>query len=252
MVEEALPFLLKKFLSALVLPPLGLLLMAMVGAILLRRRPRLGGVLAAVGLLGLLLLSLPPTPRWLMAGLEPEAPVSDQALAGAQAIVILAGGNYYDAPEYGGRDTVGRYTLERLRYGARLQRRTGLPLLVSGGAPGGGRPEAETMKEVLERDFQVPVTWTETASRDTAENAAFAATLLRQAGIRRIVLVSHGWHMRRAVGLFQRQGLEVAAAATGFTTAAPAASLSLPSAAALERSSIALHEWLGYLVQRLR
>lgn len=247
-----LMFLLKKLLAALALPPPGLILLALLGLVLLRRRPRLGGGLAGLALLGLLALSLPPVAVALMAGLEPRAAVSAEELGRAQAIVVLGGGNYYAAPEYDGADTVGRYTLERIRYGARLQRQTALPLLVTGGAPMGGRPEGEAMKEVLERDFGVPVTWVEATSRDTGENAAHSAAVLRQAGIVRIALVSHAWHLRRARELFERQGFEVIAAPTAFTTPAPRPALApLPSLRALERSSIALHEWLGILVQQL-
>jgi hypothetical protein len=35
--------------------------------------------------------------------------------------------------EYGG-DTLGRLTLERVRYGARVAKKTGLPVLVAGGS----------------------------------------------------------------------------------------------------------------------
>lgn len=244
-------FYVKKLLSALVLPPLGLILLAFFGLWLTRRHPRLGRGVAAVALLALAALSLPPVADALMHGLETSAPVSAQMLARAQAIVILGGGNYAAAPEYGD-DTVSRWTLERVRYGAHLQARSGLPILVSGGAPFGGRPEGETMKEAIERDFHGQVQWMENASRDTAENAAYSATILKSAGIKRIVLVSHGWHLPRAVELFERQGLEVIAAPTVFSTPGPSLfARALPSAAWLHQSSMALHEWLGILVEHL-
>lgn len=244
-------FYLKKLLSALVLPPLGLILFAFFGLWLARRHPRLGRSIAAIALLGLAALSLPPVADALMHGLESRPPISAQQLARAQAIVILGGGNYPAAPEYGD-DTVNRWTLERVRYGAQLQKRSGLPILVSGGAPFGGRPESETMKEAIERDFHGRVQWVESASRDTAENAAYSATMLKAAGVTRIALVSHGWHLPRAVELYERQGLEVLAAPTVFSTPSPSLfARALPSAASLNQSSMALHEWLGILVQRL-
>ena len=206
----------KKLISALVLPPIGPLLLAFWGLWLGRRHPRLGRGIALVALLGLLALSLPPVAGVLMRGLENRPPITAPDLARAQAIVILGGGNYHVAPEYGG-DTVSRWTLERVRYGVYLQKRSGLPILVTGGAPFGGRPEGETMKEVVERDFGGKVKWVERASRDTAENAAYSARLLRADGISRIALVSHGWHLPRAVELFERQGLEVLPAPTGST-----------------------------------
>ncbi|MFH1603009.1 MAG: YdcF family protein [Pseudomonadota bacterium] len=244
-------FYLKKFLSAIVLPPFGLILFAFFGLWLTRRHPRLGRSIAAIALLGLAALSLPPVADALMHGLENRPPISARELARAQAIVILGGGTYAAAPEYGG-DTVNRWTLERVRYGAQLQKRSGLPILVSGGAPFGGRPEGEAMKEAIERDFHGRVQWLDNASRDTAENAAYSATILKAASVKRIALVSHGWHLPRAVELYERQGLEVLAAPTGFSTRAPSLfAQALPSADSLYKSSIALHEWLGILVQHL-
>ncbi len=245
-------FYLKKLLSALALPPFNLILLALVGLWLSRRYPRSGRSLAAVALLGLAALSMPPVGDALMHSLERRPPISVQELARAQAIVILGGGEYYAAPEYGAAATVNRWSLERVRYGVHLQKRAKLPILVTGGAPFGGKPEAETMQEVIVRDFHGEVRWVETESRDTAENAAYSAPLLKSAGISRIALVSHGWHLERAIELFRRQGLEVLPAPMGYTTAPPSAfAQALPSVGALQNSYMALHEWLGIFVQRV-
>ena len=108
------------------------------------------------------------------------------------------------------------------------------------------------MREVIEREFHGQVKWEETSSRDTAENAAFSAAVLKKAGIKRVALVTHGWHLRRAVPLFQRQGIEVLPAPTGFTTSPESIFAQiLPSGSALEESSVALREWLGILAQHL-
>ena len=248
-------FLLKKILTALILPPTGPVLLALCGLWLARscksRRWQHGGTaLAALSLLGVLLLSLPLVGNALMAPLESHAPITPAQLQRAQAIVILAGGTYFAAPEYGG-DTVGYATLERLRYGARLARESRLPLLVTGGAPTGGRPEGEMMREVLENDFGVKVRWAETAARDTTENASLSAAMLRAAGVTRIALVSHGWHLTRAIALFEKQGLEVTAAPTAFSTGSPSlVEELLPGGLRLSRW--ALKEYLGQLYNRLK
>ncbi|MDP2810799.1 MAG: YdcF family protein [Rhodocyclaceae bacterium] len=247
-------FLLKKLLVALILPPTGPLLLALFGLWLTRsksRRWREGGLwLTALSLLGLLVLSLPVVGTALMAPLEPHPPIRPEQLQRVQAIVILGGGSYFAAPEYGG-DTVSNATLERLRYGARLARDSGLPLLVTGGAPFGGRPEAESMREVLEQDFGVKVRWVEAASRDTAESASLSAPMLKAAGVTRIALISHGWHLPRAISLFGKQGLEVTPAPTAFSTSPPSPVAGfLPGA--LGNSRQALHEYLGQLYNRLK
>lgn len=248
-------FLLKKLLAALILPPTGPLLLALCGLWLTRatksRLWRNGGfTLASLSLLGLLLLSLPVVGRALMAPLEPHAPISPAQLRQVQAIVILGGGSYHAAPEYGG-DTVSHATLERLRYGVRLARASGLPLLVTGGAPFGGRPEGESMREALEQDFGVKVRWVESVSRDTAENASLSAPLLKAAGITRIALLSHGWHLPRAIPLFEREGLAVIPAPTLFSTGSPSLFESLLPGDGLGLSRMALHEYLGRLADHL-
>ena len=244
-------FYLKKLLSSLVLPPFSLILLALFGLWLSRKHARTGRAIATFALLGLIALSLPPVADGLMHSLESQPAISAQKLARAQAIVILGGGIYPAAPEYGG-DTVSRWSLTRVRYGAYLQKRSGLPILVTGGAPFGGRPEGEVMKETIEREFHGQVKWVESKSRDTAENAAYSAAMLKAAGISRIALVSDGWHLPRAIELFQRQGLEVLPAPTGFATPSPSRfARALPSAGALADSNLALHEWLGIFVQRL-
>lgn len=247
-------FLLKKILAALILPPAGPILLALCGLWLSRtggRRWQHGGVwLASLALFGLLLLSLPIVGNALMAPLEPHPPITQQQLQRVQAIVILGGGSYHVAPDYGG-DTIGYATLERLRYGARLARESRLPLLVTGGAPFGGRPEAESMREALEQDFGVKVRWVEAASRDTAENADLSAPMLKAAGVTRIALVSHGWHLPRAVALFEARGLEVAPAPTAFSTGSPSLLENLLPAG-MTRSRWALNEYLGQLYNRLK
>ncbi|BAO30936.1 YdcF family protein [Sulfuritalea hydrogenivorans] len=246
-------FLLKKLLTTLILPPAGPILLAFLGLWLMRsqsRRWRNGGLwLAILSLAGLLLLSMPIVGKALMAPLEQYPPISAAQLQRAQAIVILGGGSYF-APEYGG-DTVGSATLERLRYGARLARQSRLPLLVTGGAPTGGRPEGELMRDTLEQDFGVKVRWVETASRDTTENASLSAPLLKAAGISRIALVSNGWHLPRAIPLFAKQGLEVTPAPMAFISGES----SLPTAllpGGLGASREALHEYLGQLYNRIK
>lgn len=165
------------------------------------------------------------------------------------AIVILGGGRKSSAPEYSGVDTVSKFTLERLRYGAWLQRRTGLPVLVSGGSPlSENIPEAHLMKAVLENDFHVPVQWIEDKSHTTFENATFSQTLLAQANIQHIYLVTHAWHMPRSIDVFKQAGLTITPAPTAFATPSlleRGGYAWIPAARALEVSNLALHEMAG-------
>lgn len=237
--------------AGLLLPPLNLLLLGAVGYGQLRRRPRLGRGLIGIALLGLWLLCTPFVAQRLLATLEiPYRPITGDE---AEAIVILGGGLHPDAMEYGGGATLHARTLERVRYGAWLYRKIGKPILVTGGAPEGDEPEGRVMREVLEREFGVPVTWVEERSDNTRENARFSAGILRQAGIGRIYLVSHVWHLPRAIQEFERAGLAVVPAGTGYQPVGEIRPLDfLPNASALGTSYYACHEWVGLLWYRLR
>lgn len=247
-------FILKKVLAALLLPPLGPLLLIALGQYLLPRRPRLGKTVAWSGLVLSLLLILPASVDLLLAPLEDYPVLAPAAARDAQAIVILAGGRRRNAPEYGG-ETLNRLTLERVRYGARLARQTGLPLLVTGGTVlTEGTPEALLMRDALERDFLVPVRWTESASRDTRENAAYSAQILKQSGVRRIVLVTHAVHLRRAQAEFAAAGIETIPAPTAFLRSPADRGTVLnefPNASTAYAGWYAVHEWLGLLAHRL-
>jgi uncharacterized SAM-binding protein YcdF (DUF218 family) len=242
---------LKAVFKALVLPPAGPLLVAAVGLALWHRRPRLARALATLGVGALLLMSLPIVAAALLMAASDARVLDPAAAREAQAIVILAGGLRRDAPEYGG-DTLGRLSLERTRYGAKIARETGLPVLVTGGPYGRTRPEAHVMRDVLEREFGVRVQWVEDRARTTRENAHFSAQILRPLGIERVVLVVHAFDVPRARLEFERAGLRVLPAPTVLPRLAVAGVADfLPSAAALQSSYYALYELFGYAGVRL-
>lgn len=246
-------FWLKKLVSALVQPPLAPLLLIAFGLVLASRRRRAGLALAWIGVAVALFLVWPASVGWMLAGLETDPPLAASAARDADAIVIVGAGKRRFAPEFGG-ETVNRLALERLRYGARLARDTGLPVLVSGGAPTGERPEAELMKRTLESDFGVPVRWAETRSLDTRQNAEFSAPMLKAAGVRRVLLVTHAAHMPRTRAEFEAQDIDVVAAPTawlGKLDTSDQVLTALPSASSAYAGWYAVHEWLGLLAARL-
>jgi uncharacterized SAM-binding protein YcdF (DUF218 family) len=170
------------------------------------------------------------------------------SLPPADAIVVLAGGIYRKAPEYGG-DTVDGYVLERLRYAAKLYRQTGKPILVTGGSTYGDTiPESQAMKESLESDFHVPVQWIEEQSRTTQENASYSAALLHKQGVRTVYLVTHATHMPRAIQAFTQEGIQVVPTPTMFATLRKRRTLDfLPNSGSLDTTANIIHEWAGRL-----
>lgn len=234
-------------LSACLLPPLNFLLLAVAGMVLSFKRRRLGLLLMSVGLGSLYACSSFGIAGPLLGRFERAfGPPPLAQLREGEVIVVLGAGTYFAAPEYG-EDTVSRFTLERLRWAARLHRATGLPVLVSGGrALDAATPEARQMAKALGEDFQVSVRWLEDQSRNTLESARNTGKLLAPLRVRRVVLVTHAAHMRRARLVFERAGLEVIAAPTGFTTPGPASALNyLPSTEGMLAARVLFHEAIG-------
>jgi uncharacterized SAM-binding protein YcdF (DUF218 family) len=225
----------KPALTALLLPPVPLLLLIVVGARLILRRRGLGWTLVLLGVLALGLLStrgaavilrdqvLRPPPALDEANLEA---LKRQVRAGEPiAIVVLGGGRRAFAPEYGVAD-LETASLERLRYGIWLARRTGAPLGFSGGVgwEAGGRQrgsaatEAEIAARIARQEHDLPLRWVDSESRDTRENAILMVGQLQRAQVRTVVVVTHGWHMPRALHQFTAaagDGLRVVPAPMG-------------------------------------
>ena len=247
------------FIAAFLLPPLSLLLVLALGLFLLYRRRKYAKplLLAAFGLLWL--ASTPYFAEGALHLLEARTTALDVQHSNGQpqaadAIVILGGGTYFHAPEYAGQDTVNEQTLLRLRYGAMLQRETGKPILVTGGKPfGNSVSEAQQMRASLEQDFRIPVRWAEGASDNTFENARYSFQTLQKAGIKKIYLVTHAWHMPRSADVFRRAGFEVVEAPAAFTTRYRVDLLAfLPRAESLRDSKFFVHEVIGLLWYRVK
>lgn len=237
-------------LAVVLLPPLNFLLLATFAVLVARWRPRLARVLLITALVGGYLMSTTAFSGRCLRYLENTVPSATMGALGAltdatTAIVVLGGGSYHNAPEYGG-DTVSPTTLARVRWAARLYRKLHVPVLVSGGNPAGTvTSEAEQMRDTLAEDFAVRVEWVEDLSRDTYESAHNAWKILGTQH-RRIILVTHAAHMPRAMMIFRQVGFEVTPAATGYTTATTASLRDfIPSALGLNDSRIILHEIIG-------
>ena len=264
---------LKPVLAALVLPPVPFLALALAGAALVRRRPRASRWLVVVGCLGAWLGCCSGAARWIeQAFLDEPAPLSAAQRADLKAraatgqslaIVVLGGGMDARASEYANAD-LGGASLKRLRYALWLGRETGIPVAASGGRGWAASDttvpaEATRMAEVARDEFGVALRWIEPASRDTHENATATLALLQPAGVREIVLVTHGWHMPRALREFRAAAAAQAASSPiAITPAAmgqsgPADSAFTrwtPSGIGLDRMQLVLHEVLGRAIDR--
>lgn len=232
-------------------PPVVLILVALAGALLGLVRGRLGATIALAAIFSLYALATPSLSSWLLRRAEAGVPEQPD-FAGAQAIVVLGADVRQGAD--GELDSLGPYTAERLVYAAEAYRRLQLPVAVSGG-PGNHSnvPAGDLMKAALEQLFAIPVKWDENRSGTTWENAVDTKPLLAAAGVTKVVIVTHAWHMRRALWAFDRVGL------SAMPWPAPRTALQtreiadfLPRASALQESFFALHELIGGAYYRLR
>lgn len=253
----------KPLLTALVLPPVPWLALILAGAWMLRRRPASGWSCVLIGVAGLWLSCTTAVGEALLRPLVAQHPALTaqqvQALRGSGpgAIVVLGGGRDAYAPEYDAADLT-PLAAARLRYGLWLAAQTGWPVAFSGGvghASRDGAPEARIAAEVAQRDFGRKLRWVEAESRDTRENAERSVALLHAAGVRQLVIVTHGWHMPRSLRAFraaaQRQQVSISLVPAPMGLAADdlrGALRWLPSWLGLRLTTTALREQLGWLV----
>jgi uncharacterized SAM-binding protein YcdF (DUF218 family) len=208
----------KPFLTAWLLPPLPFLGLAVMGLWLLRRGRR-GVATAALACAWLGIWassSWTVTHAFMEAVLSPPPPLALQDLkqqfkrsptdARKTAVWVLGGGREDIAPEYG-RASLRPLALMRLRYGIWLGRELGVGVGFSGGvghAGAEGDSEAAIAQTIATQEFQLPLTWLESSSRDTLENARLSLPVLKAAGMERVIVVTQDWHMPRSMANFER------------------------------------------------
>ncbi|MEI7464730.1 MAG: YdcF family protein [Burkholderiales bacterium] len=169
------------------------------------------------------------------------------------AILVLGGGVEPYAPEYG-MSNLSSTSVASLRYGLWLGRETGWPVGFSGGTGWGnqsGAAEADVAARIAAQEFGHPLRWVEAEARDTRENASRSLQLLHASGVRHVLLVTRGWHMQRAKALFDTaaadSGIRIEAAPMALAKNVDIPQLSwLPTSTGFERVRLVLREWLGW------
>jgi len=221
--------------------------------------PRVGRCLVLLGTLMLLVFSSPLLANALTYSLESRVPVPAQdALSTLDVIVVLGGGGYPSGGFREEAELVGR-AYPRLYHGVRLFLQGHARLLAfCGGAIGeGAESEAEIMK-AMAMQLGVPEDriLTETTSANTMQNVTRLAELLPAGSGRRIGLVTSATHMLRSARTFTSQFPDdtiVPVPVHHQYDPSPWRIRDLrPSVTALERSTAAIHEWIGLLWYAIR
>ena len=186
-------------------PPTILITLCVVGALIALRWRIAGLAVLLASSLVLFAVATPAVSSWLLRQAEAGLP-SQVDFRGAQAIVVLGGGM---RPGTAARFPIGCATA---RMSAWHLPPTPITSCICRSRSAAGRrhghaSEAALMKAALESEFGVPVAWLEDQSLTTWENAVFSAAMLHKAGIDKIVVVTHRWHLPRALRSFERAGM---------------------------------------------
>lgn len=256
-------------LAALLLPPVPWLVLALLGARLIPWRRVVGSMLVLVSVVAMWLGACSGVGEAMVRGLiSPPPPLNAERVASLKkaaaegkpgvVVLILGGGRDARAPEYGVA-SLRPTSLERLRYGVWLSRQTGAPMMFSGGlghaeADGSAESEADIAADIALREFLRPLRWVESKSRDTRENARYSVAMLRELGVTQVALVTHGWHMPRALRAFRDEAaltkvtLEIVPAPMGLSPPIERTSLRwVPSSEGSQLVRAALREKLATL-----
>jgi uncharacterized SAM-binding protein YcdF (DUF218 family) len=229
--------------AELLLPPVALLWLLLAAAFLAhtrRVRALLLLVFASFWILG--------TPMISRIALRSLALADGAAPSIAGAALLVLGG---DVARDDRGDEAGGASEARVREAARRAKISNLPVIVTGGPLEPGEPAVATLmaKSFNERGVEARV---EDRAKDTCENIRYGAALARDAGIEGpLLVVTHAWHMRRALLAADILGVPVLPAPLPLE-ALPRTTFRafLPAPRSWGESYWALHEWLGVLLYR--
>ncbi|NEN74937.1 YdcF family protein [Pelistega sp. NLN82] len=246
----------KSFLISLIIPLNLCIFLVIVGAILTILRRRILAFLSiTTGILWLLVWSLPITSLILGGYLENKYPYIPPPLQPtAEAIVVFGGNtannriNWFDAyptsKKHARIDTADDlYFMEKAP-----------KIIVSGAALDGSTSEAKGMAtQLIQRGVPKEVIRIENQSTTTRENGFYVDKILKQEGIKQILLVTSSLHMPRSMAVMHKLGYQPIAAANPPQIILPdTVNPFLPNARALEASRSIIKEYLGLLTYRLR
>ncbi len=245
---------LKKLISACLLPfPIALVLL--IGGLLLlwfTQRQRLGRILSSLSLVIFLIAGYDLLSGVLIPPLErPYRPLSAEALAAmtpAPVAIVVLGSGFRTDTTLPPNDRLSDNGISRLTEAVRLARMLPSARLIVSDGVGQGEALAETAVIMGVPRERITL---EARSNDTSDEAALLPPLV---GKDPFLLVTSAAHMRRALALCRKQGLNPIAAATDYahSTSEWSAGDLVPHAGGFVRADYALHEWIGYWWSRLR
>lgn len=239
---------LQEIVKAGLIPPAlnGVLLIC--GLLLLPWYKTVAKLLMLTSIVSLLLLSTDYVASALEGSIEKHPALALDELPRSEALtIVVAGGSHHGAADEYGYPTPTSESMMRLHYASYLHRKTGYPVMLTGGLMNENQIHSKILAESFLNEFKTRAQWLETKSRSTAENAKFGAEILLPLGRKKILLVTHSYHMQRAVKSFQQAGFEVIPAPTIISRTLGMGDWRywVPGASGLQRSANVIYEYFG-------
>jgi uncharacterized SAM-binding protein YcdF (DUF218 family) len=248
-------FILSKVLGFFASPSNLMIALGLLGIGLLPTRlARAGRRLMVASLIALAALGLSPLGNALIIPLEQRFPPWDDTRGPPDGIVVLGGAIVPDVSE-ARHEVALDEAAERITATVALARRYPAARIVYSGGSGAliyrEGSEAVVAVRMLE-SLGIPPTRiiAEEQSRNTVENAVFSLLLAMPQPGERWLLVTSGYHMPRAMGIFRRAGFAVEAYPVDWRTRGPQDAVRpFPTlGSGLQRADTAMREWVGLLV----
>jgi len=245
-------FFLSKTLGTMLLPINFLIGLGLLGAVLLAtRRAVLGRRLLATSALLLALCGFSSLGKLLILPLEQRFPPWDASRGAPDGIVVLGGAIDPDLSAAYGQAVFTR-SADRIVAAAILARQYPKARIVFSGGNANlladdSAKEADYALSALEELGVAKERLTaERRSRNTVENAEFVKTVANPKAGERWLLVTSAFHMPRSIGLFRRAGFPVEAYPVDWRASqSKAFSFSSVAINGLERTDVAMREWIG-------
>ncbi|HOJ70289.1 MAG TPA: YdcF family protein [Syntrophorhabdaceae bacterium] len=246
-------FFLKKLITYSIVPPGIIIILLILSAIFLRKRLRFFIIIVALAIYA---LSIEPVKDIFIIPLEDAyKPPSINDVKSCDAYVVLGGGINENAPGLDGEGQLSNDSLPRVVEAYRLYIRHKRPIILSGGKVYGIKEEAEIAKKFL-ISLGVDETYiiTEGKSRDTHENALFVKEILEKKGVKKAVLITSAFHMKRSVQLFRRYFPQILPYPTGYRTSRSVYTVMsyMPDAGNITYIAYSLKEYMGILFYKIK
>jgi uncharacterized SAM-binding protein YcdF (DUF218 family) len=249
-------FLLSKLLALATTPMLWVLLVLMLAAVLVHKRPAVARTLLLLSIGAILLAGWAPLPEALLRRLERQYPVAPPLPFDQYAGVVVLGGATESARAWEGNDEpqVNGAAERMTTVLPMLRQAPGLQVLFTGGEGeyfGHGPSEADRARRFfVQLGLDANRILFESASRNTYENAVFSARLPGVDPQRPWILMTSAAHMPRALAVFRKQGWNVTPYSVDFNTglSTPLTAYSLGD---FDKWNAVLHEYVGIVAYRL-